>query len=99
MLSESRGVVRLSIHVQPGAKRSAVLGVYGDALKVAISAPPVEGKANEAVGDLIAALLGVPSRAVNVVAGHSSRRKVLSVEGVTLAEASMRVAELLKHVG
>ena len=96
MLSEARGVVRLTLHVQPGAKRNAVVGVYGDALKLAIAAPPVDGKANEAVQAYLAELLGVSARAVTLVAGASSRRKVWAIAGVTLSEVQARVHALLQ---
>ena len=96
MLSESRGAVRLTLHVQPGAKRNAVIGVHGDALKVAVSAPPVEGKANEAIQRFIASALGVPASALTLVAGATSRRKVLAISGVPLIELEARVNVLLQ---
>lgn len=96
MLSESRGAVRLALHVQPGAKRNAIVGVHGDALKVAISAPPVDGKANEAIRTFVAEALGVSASAVSVVAGASSRRKVLAIADVSLADIQMRVNALLQ---
>jgi uncharacterized protein len=95
MLSESRGAIRLSIHVQPGARKNAVLGVHDGALKVAVSAPPVDGKANEAISTFIAEAMHVPGRAVTVVSGHASRRKVLNIESVTMEEVKNRLARLL----
>lgn len=97
MLSESRGTVRLVLHVQPGAKRNAVVGVHGDALKVAISAPPVDGKANEAIVSFVAQALGVSGSAVTLVAGSTSRRKTLAIEGVTLEVIESRINALLKR--
>ncbi|MEO7359056.1 MAG: DUF167 domain-containing protein [Gemmatimonadaceae bacterium] len=97
MLSESRGAVRLTLHVQPGAKRSAIVGVHGDALKVAISAPPVEGKANEAVRTFVAAALGIPAHMISLVAGASSRRKVLLIEGILLPDLQARIDALLQR--
>ncbi len=96
MLSESRGAVRLTLHVQPGAKRNAVVGVHGDALKVAVSAPPVEGKANEAIQAFVAKALGVPAATITIVAGASSRRKVLAIAGVSLADIQLRINALLQ---
>lgn len=81
------GVV-LTLHVQPGAKRSELAGVYGDALKIRIAAPPVDGKANEAVVAFVARRLGVPRQAVSLVSGESARRKRVRVEGVN-AEAAV----------
>jgi uncharacterized protein (TIGR00251 family) len=95
MLTEVRGGVRLAVHIHPGAKRNAVVGVHGDALKIAVAAPPVDGKANDAIGGLIADLFDIPSRAVAVVAGHSSRRKIVQIEGVSLPEAQRCLASRL----
>lgn len=69
----------IAIHVQPGAKKSAVAGLHGEALKVRIAAPPVEGKANEALIAFIAKALGAPRRAVSIVKGESSREKLLLI--------------------
>ncbi len=69
----------LAIHAQPGAKRSEVVGMHGEALKVRLAAPPVEGRANEALVALLAEALGVPKASVSVVRGGSSRRKSVLV--------------------
>lgn len=69
----------LSVHVQPGAKRTQLAGLHGENLKVRIAAPPVEGRANAALEDLIAGALGVPRRCVRVVKGATSRRKTVHV--------------------
>jgi hypothetical protein len=69
----------LSIHAQPGAKRSAVAGIHGEALKLRLAAPPVEGRANEALVDFLADALGVPRKSVSVVRGASARRKTVLV--------------------
>ena len=97
MLSESRGAVRLALLVQPGAKRNAIVGVHGDALKIAIAAPPVEGKANEAIRTFVAEALGIPAQMITLVAGASSRRKVLSIEDVSLSDMQARVNVLLQR--
>jgi hypothetical protein len=73
------GEVRLSVRAQPGAKRSALVGQHGDRLKVAVSAPPVDGKANEALCAFVAAVLGLPQRAVVVSAGYANRDKALTI--------------------
>lgn len=85
------GGVRFAVRVQPRASRSEIVGVHGDAMRVRLSAPPVDGAANEALVELIAELLGVGRRAVRIVSGASSRSKVVEVEGVT-AEAVLRLA-------
>jgi hypothetical protein len=86
---EVRGsTVRVSVHVQPRATRSEIVGLHGAALKVRLQAPPVDGAANEALVALLADRLGVARRAVRVVAGASSRAKTVEVEGTT--EAAVR---------
>ncbi|MGC2518957.1 MAG: DUF167 domain-containing protein [Burkholderiales bacterium] len=69
----------LAIHAQPGAKKSEVAGIHGDALKVRIAAPPVEGRANAALVAFVAKALGVPRKSVTVVKGDSSRRKTVLI--------------------
>ena len=86
---ERRGtVIRVGVHVQPRASRSEIVGVHGAALKVRLQAPPVDGAANEALVRLLADLLEVPRRSVQVVAGATSRAKTVEIEGTT--EAAVR---------
>ena len=86
---EVRGnAVRFSVHVQPRASNTKVVGLHGTALKVRLQAPPVEGAANEALVALFANRLGVPRRSVRVVSGATSRGKLVEIEGTT--EASVR---------
>ena len=73
----------ISVHAQPGTKKSAVAGLHGESLKVRVAAPPVEGKANEALTAFVAKALGVPRRAVSIVKGASSREKLLLVTDAT----------------
>ena len=92
---EVRGsAVRVSVHVQPRATRSEIIGLHGAALKVRLQAPPVDGAANEALVTLLAERLGVPRRAVRVVAGASSRAKTVEVDGTT--EAAVRALAALR---
>jgi uncharacterized protein (TIGR00251 family) len=69
----------LAVHVQPGAKRTEVVGEHGDALKIRLAAPPVDGKANEALLSFLAERLSVSRRAVELRAGTTSRRKLVAV--------------------
>ncbi|MGV3759299.1 MAG: DUF167 domain-containing protein [Actinomycetota bacterium] len=69
----------LTIRVQPGARRSEVVGPHGDALRVRVASPPVDGKANAELVRFLADYLGVPARSVEVVRGHTSRTKVVHV--------------------
>lgn len=74
--------VYVDVHVQPGAHRPRVVGRHGDALKVAVAAPPIQGRANEAVVKAIAEVLGVDAADVSLASGETSRRKRLFVKGI-----------------
>lgn len=76
--------MRFSVRVQPRASRTGVDGLFGDALRVRVSAPPVDGAANEAVIRVLAEALHVPRVAVRIVAGASSRTKIVEVAGVSV---------------
>jgi uncharacterized protein (TIGR00251 family) len=73
----------LQVHVQPRARRTEVVGWHGDAIKIRVSAPPVEGAANIELVRLMARVTGVPRAAVRIVSGTSGRRKLIEVEGLT----------------
>jgi uncharacterized protein (TIGR00251 family) len=67
--------------VQPGAKRTEVAGLHGDALKIRLAAPPVEGKANQALIAWLAEVFAVPERRVRLLRGEKSREKVVEITG------------------
>jgi uncharacterized protein (TIGR00251 family) len=72
--------ITLTLHVQPGAKRNEIAGLHGDALKIRLAAPPIEGRANEALLKFIAKLFDVPLRQVELKRGEQSRHKVILVQ-------------------
>jgi hypothetical protein len=74
-IKASEGGTELSIHIQPGASKSEIAGLHGDALKIRIKARPVEGAANAALTEFMATCLGVPRQAVKILRGEKSRRK------------------------
>jgi uncharacterized protein len=94
----AEGVV-LHVHVQPGAGRSAVVGRHGDALKVRVAAPPVEGRANEATRALLADALGMASGDVELTGGDSSRAKRFRLRGLDPEEAERRLRVALDTPG
>ncbi len=74
-------LITLTLHIQPGAKRSELAGLHGEALKIRLAAPPVEGRANEALLKFVAELFGVPVRQVELKQGGQSRHKVVAITG------------------
>jgi len=77
------GRITLTLDIQPGAKKTEFAGLHGDALKIRLSAPPVDGKANEALIKFVAETLKLPRSAVNLKSGQTSRRKVLELIGAS----------------
>jgi uncharacterized protein len=84
---------RLRLRVSPGARSDAIVGRHGDGWKVRVTAPPEDGKANEAVRRLLAERLGSPSRSVNLVSGPASREKIVELTGIDAAEAERRLGQ------
>ena len=80
---DAAGDVLLTVHVQPGARRASVAGLHGDALKIRVTAPPVDGRANQAVIALVASTLGVPAASISLVSGATTRRKRLRITSPT----------------
>jgi len=72
----------LTLHIQPGARRTKVVGLHGGALKIKLAAPPVEGAANAALLAFLAEAFGVPQRQVILRQGARSRRKIVEIEGM-----------------
>jgi uncharacterized protein (TIGR00251 family) len=78
----------LSVRVHPGAKRDAVTGLHDDAVKIALNAPPVDGKANEALIAFVAKQLSIPRSKIALVIGATSRSKTLRIAGKSAAEVA-----------
>ena len=78
-----QGRARLSVRVQPRAAKSEIVGVHGEALKVRLNAPPVDGAANEELIELLAHTFAVARRSIRILAGEHSRSKIVEIEGVT----------------
>jgi uncharacterized protein (TIGR00251 family) len=82
---------RLEIKAIPNAAKSAAVGWLGDALKVKVHAPPVEGKANETLCSFLAEALDLPKRSLRLARGETSRKKIVEIEGLTLEEVALRL--------
>ena len=83
--------VTLAVRAQPGARKTAIVDVYGEGdsaqLKIAVQAPPIEGRANEALIAFLAETFGLPKKSIELVSGEVSRSKVFLLKGVRLADA------------
>ena len=81
------------VKVHPRAKKNAITGEVGDALKVALTSPPVDGRANEACVAFLAELLNVPRSSVTIAAGQTSRNKLIRIAGITAAQVQERLRQ------
>jgi len=81
------------VKVQPRAKKSSIVGEVGEALKLALTAPPIEGRANQACVAFLAELLNVSRSSVTIAAGQSSRNKVIRVAGLAAAQVQERLSK------
>jgi|SRR5689334_11658457 uncharacterized protein (TIGR00251 family) len=95
-IHESAKGMTFSIKVHPRARKNAITGVVGDALKLALTAPPVDGKANQAVIEFFADLFAIPRSSVTIASGETSRNKVVRITGVSKTLAEQRLSENLK---
>ena len=82
--------VRFAVHVQPRASRTEIVGAHGDAIKVRLLAPPVDGAANEALVDFLSERFAVPRRGVRIISGAQSRAKIVEIDGLSV-DAARRI--------
>lgn len=97
LLTQADGSLLLRIHVQPRASQNQVAGLQGDALKIRLSAPPVDGKANKAVLAFLAGLLSLPKSALSLKSGQQSRQKTVLVTGANEATIRSILAPLVQE--
>lgn len=81
----------LSVRVHPGAKRNAITGTHADALKISLTTPPTDGRANAALIAFLAERLDIPRTSIALISGATSRSKTLRLTGITTAEAESRL--------
>ena len=85
--TEAENGVYIALHIQPGARREGVAGLFGTSLKIALNAPPVDGKANAALIRFLADRLSIPKKNIEICSGASSRDKRVFAAGVSLEKA------------
>jgi len=95
-IREKAGGVQFAVRVIPGASKNEVAGIQDGALKVRLTAPPVEGKANRACIDYLAVLLGVRRSALEITSGEKSRKKTVTVTGLARVELEERLKGLMQ---
>ena len=86
---EADGALVLRVHAQPGAKRTEIAGLHGDAIKIRVAAPALEDRANEALVEFLAEALGVARRDVTLVSGARAREKRFAIRGARTAPESL----------
>ena len=91
LVADGDGVI-LRLHIQPGAKKTEIAGLHGEALKIRLSAPPVEGRANACLIEFLARQLGVAKSAVSLLSGETSRAKRLRIDGITANAAAAKLS-------
>jgi uncharacterized protein (TIGR00251 family) len=102
MLRAAATGVTLAVRAQPGAKKTAIEGVYGEGpaaqLKIAVQAPPIEGRANAALVAFLAETFGLAKNAVELMVGESSRSKVFLLRGIKLDEAESKLEQWMQKI-
>ena len=84
--------VTFAVRVHPRARKNAVIGKFGDALKISLTSPPLEGRANQACIEFLAAFFGIPRSAVAIVTGETSRNKVVRISGLAASQVRDQLA-------
>src|SRR5512147_1999034 len=90
-ISDTARGATFSVRLHPRAKKNAITGELGEALKISLTAPPVEGKANAACIEILADLLKLPRSSITIAAGQASRNKLIRVTGLSAAEVEARL--------
>ena len=96
-INETARGVTFAVKVHPRARKNAITGTVGDALKLALTAPPLEGRANAAVIEFFAELFQIPRSSVTIASGETSRNKVVRIAGLCRTAVEQRLAAALAH--
>jgi hypothetical protein len=88
-ITDSKSGVIIQVHASPRASKSQIQGLHGDALKIRLQAPPVDGKANQALIGFLAETLGIPQRQITLLSGQTSRQKRLGLQGITARQVEI----------
>jgi uncharacterized protein len=94
-VQETAAGATFAVKLHPRARRNAITGEIGNALKISLTAPPVDGKANQACIEFLAKVLNVPRSSISIVSGHGSRSKVIRVTGISADDVRQRLQTLI----
>ncbi|HEV7520144.1 MAG TPA: DUF167 domain-containing protein [Candidatus Angelobacter sp.] len=94
-LHESARGITFAVKVHPRARKNAITGFVGDALKLTLTAPPVDGKANHAVIEFFAELFAIPRSSITIASGETSRNKIVRISGLSRGAVEQRLTEAL----
>lgn len=97
-VKDSGGGVAFAVKVHPRARKNALTGVVGDALKLSLTAPPVEGRANQALIEFFADLFDIPRASVTIASGVTGRNKMVRITGLNRAAVEQRLMAVLQKV-
>jgi uncharacterized protein (TIGR00251 family) len=96
-VNEKEGAVTFKVRAQPRAAKSEIVGAYGDALKVRLAAPPVDGKANEECRKFFAKLFQVPVNSVEIVVGDLARDKIIRIHNISKTRVVEKLSAFIPH--
>lgn len=98
-MKEEDGAVVVNVWLQPRASKNKLVGIYGDCLKIKVTSPPVDNRANEKLCDYLAGLMGMSKRDINIIKGGKMRTKKVKIVGRTLDDVRECVSEELGYAG
>ncbi|MFI5111215.1 MAG: DUF167 domain-containing protein [Terriglobales bacterium] len=94
-ISDTPSGATFSVRLHPRAKKNAITGMLGDALKISLTAPPLEGRANHACIEFLADVLKLPRSSITIAAGQTSRNKLIRISGVSAADVEARLRRVV----
>jgi len=94
-LKQTSAGISFAVKVHPRARKNAIAGTFGDALKLALTAPPIEGKANEAVIDFLADFFDIPRSSITIASGKTSRLKAVHISGASAEHLRQRLEDVI----
>ena len=97
-INDTASGATFSVRLHPRARKNAITGTLGDALKISLTAPPVEGHANEACIEFLADLLKLPRSSITIAAGQASRNKLIRISGLSAAEVEARLRRVSRDL-